>query len=89
MGDDDAAEPRRPIGRFDAEQEGLDWEVLRAQAMEMCVEDQWRRVGVDGGWEELERYVWIGFAVLNLLTDVCSDDLLEISRVVFAPCTIG
>jgi hypothetical protein len=37
----------------------------------------------------LERYVWIGFAVLNLLTDVCSDDLLEISRVVFAPCTIG
>jgi hypothetical protein len=36
--------------RFEAEREGLEWEVFRA-------EDQCRRIEVDGGWEELERYV--------------------------------
>jgi hypothetical protein len=47
----------RQMRRFEAEREGLEWEVFRARAMEMWAEDQWRRIGVDGGWEELERYV--------------------------------
>jgi hypothetical protein len=45
----------RQIRRFEKEKEGLEWEVFRVRAMEMWVEDQWGRVGVEGGWKEMER----------------------------------
>jgi hypothetical protein len=78
------------ILRFEAEREGLEWEVFRARAMEMWAEDQWRRVGVDGVWVGGVGEVYVNWLrVLSALTDVCLDDSLEMSRVIFAPCTIS